>query len=108
MALARSFPIDVIRQRGDGTFSNPRDVGGVNRANGSAAGYMTILPGEEAEARGREPSENRPSYLADVPATSMTCAHRPGSAIGWAIYAAGVVIWLFGYLSAGHAQAFDW
>ena len=30
MAFARSFPIDVIRQRGDGTFSNPRDAGGVN------------------------------------------------------------------------------
>ena len=28
--------------------------------------------------------------------------------IGWTIYAAGVVIWLFGYLSAGHAPAFDW
>jgi hypothetical protein len=41
---------------------------------------MTISPGEEAEARGREPSENRLSYLAEVPAPSMTCAHRPGSA----------------------------
>ena len=28
--------------------------------------------------------------------------------IGWAIYAAGIVIWLFGYLSAGHAPVFDW
>ena len=28
--------------------------------------------------------------------------------IGWAIYAAGFVIWLFGYLSAGHAPAFHW
>ena len=28
--------------------------------------------------------------------------------IGWTIYAAGFVIWLFGYLSAGHASAFDW
>ena len=28
--------------------------------------------------------------------------------IGWAIYAAGFAIWLFGYLSAGHASAFDW
>jgi hypothetical protein len=27
---------------------------------------------------------------------------------GWAIYAAGFVIWLFGYLSAGHAPLFDW
>jgi len=28
--------------------------------------------------------------------------------IGWAIYAAGFTIWLFGYLSAGHAPLFDW
>jgi hypothetical protein len=28
--------------------------------------------------------------------------------IGWAIYAAGFVVWLFGYLSAGHASALDW
>ena len=28
--------------------------------------------------------------------------------IGWAIYAAGFAIWLFGYLSAGHAPTFDW
>ena len=30
------------------------------------------------------------------------------NSIGWAIYAAGFVIWLFGYLSAGHASAFGW
>jgi hypothetical protein len=28
--------------------------------------------------------------------------------IGWAIYAVGFAIWLFGYLSAGHAPLFDW
>ena len=28
--------------------------------------------------------------------------------IGWAIYAAGFAIWLFGYLSVGHAPAFEW
>ena len=28
--------------------------------------------------------------------------------IGWAVYAVGFVIWCFGYLSAGHAPAFDW
>jgi hypothetical protein len=28
--------------------------------------------------------------------------------IGWAIYAAGFAIWLFGYLSAGHAPLFAW
>jgi hypothetical protein len=27
---------------------------------------------------------------------------------GWAIYTAGFVIWLFGYLSAGHAPIFHW
>jgi hypothetical protein len=27
---------------------------------------------------------------------------------GWAIYAAGFAIWLFCYLSAGHAPVFDW
>ena len=27
---------------------------------------------------------------------------------GWAIYTAGFVIWLFGYLSAGHASIFHW
>jgi hypothetical protein len=28
--------------------------------------------------------------------------------VGWAIYAVGFAIWLFGYLSAGHAPLFDW
>jgi hypothetical protein len=28
--------------------------------------------------------------------------------IGWAIYGAGFLIWLFGYLSVGHAPIFDW
>jgi hypothetical protein len=28
--------------------------------------------------------------------------------IGWTIYAAGFAIWLFGYLSAGHAPLFNW
>ena len=28
--------------------------------------------------------------------------------LGWAIYAVGFAIWLFGYLSAGHAAVFDW
>ena len=27
--------------------------------------------------------------------------------IGWAIYVAGFAIWLFGYLSTGHAAALD-
>ena len=28
--------------------------------------------------------------------------------IGWAICAAGFIIWFFGYMSAGHASIFDW
>jgi hypothetical protein len=28
--------------------------------------------------------------------------------IGWAIYTAGFAVWLFGYLSTGHARVFDW
>jgi hypothetical protein len=28
--------------------------------------------------------------------------------IGWATYAAGFSIWVFGYLRAGHAPVFDW
>jgi hypothetical protein len=28
--------------------------------------------------------------------------------IGWAIYVVGFVIWLFGYVIAGHASVFDW
>jgi hypothetical protein len=27
---------------------------------------------------------------------------------GWPIYAVGFAVWLFGYLSAGHASLFDW
>jgi hypothetical protein len=27
---------------------------------------------------------------------------------GWAIYAVGFAIWLFGYLTAGHATLIDW
>ena len=28
--------------------------------------------------------------------------------IGWTIYAAGFVIWLFGCVTVGHASVFDW
>jgi hypothetical protein len=31
-----------------------------------------------------------------------------GKSVGRAIYAAGFVIWLFGYVTAGHASVFDW
>jgi hypothetical protein len=51
--------------------------------------------------------QNRCSYWLSrkpEPGGSMVNA----KSIGWAIYAAGLVIWLFGYLSAGHAPVFDW
>src|SRR5262249_7541028 len=38
----------------------------------------------------------------------LTAYMANAKSIGWAIYAAGFVIWLFGYLSTGHAVAFDW
>jgi hypothetical protein len=28
--------------------------------------------------------------------------------LSWSLYAAGFAIWLFGYLSVGHAPLFDW
>ena len=47
--------------------------------------------------------------------TVATAGRRPGlgrmakaKSIGWAIYVAGFVIWLFGYLSTGHAATIDW
>ena len=39
--------------------------------------------------------------------SSVVGCQMPKS-IGWAIYSAGFVICLFGYLSVGHAPAFDW
>ena len=56
MAFARSFPIGVIRQRGDGTFLTQgrcrREYERRRRR------IYDDFAGEEAEARGREPSEN--------------------------------------------------
>jgi hypothetical protein len=31
-----------------------------------------------------------------------------GKSVGWTIYTAGFVIWFFGYVTVGHASAFDW
>ena len=33
---------------------------------------------------------------------------KTAKSVGWVIYAVGFAIWLFGYLSAGHAPLFDW
>jgi hypothetical protein len=40
--------------------------------------------------------------------TLVATAIANAKSIGWAIYVAGFAIWLFGYLSVGHAPAFDW
>ena len=47
-----------------------------------------------------EPAPKRAALLCAVMANAKS--------IGWAIYAAGFVIWLFGYLSTGHAATLDW
>jgi hypothetical protein len=39
---------------------------------------------------------------------SRRYGRRLRHSFGWAIYAAGFVIWLFGCLSAGHASIFHW
>jgi hypothetical protein len=48
------------------------------------------------------------AFAASVGADEGRKPRRTAKSIGWAIYAAGFVIWLFGYLSAGHAPVFDW
>src|SRR5262249_59773 len=47
-----------------------------------------------------EPAPKRAALLCAVMANAKS--------IGWAIYAAGFVIWLFGYLSTGHRATLDW
>ena len=51
----------------------------------------------------------RLNYETPLQAENPGLSRMPNAkSIGWAIYAAGFVVWLFGYLSAGHASAFDW
>jgi hypothetical protein len=53
--------------------------------------------------------ERRPSPLVATDGTKPGWGRLTNAkSIGWAIYAAGFVIWLFGYLSAGHASIFHW
>ena len=55
------------------------------------------------------PGERWPSRLVATAAEDRRRGRMPNAkSIGWAIYSAGFVIWLFGYLSVGHAPAFDW
>jgi hypothetical protein len=64
-----------------------------------------------------------PEVLVAVSTSRLSCGgayggdggRKPGlgrmanaKSIGWAIYAVGFVIWLFGYVTAGHASVFDW
>jgi hypothetical protein len=50
------------------------------------------------------------AFTASVGAGEVTGRGRMANAksIGWAAYAAGFVVWLFAYLSAGHAPLFGW
>jgi hypothetical protein len=45
---------------------------------------------------------------ADGPRRAMRGCIANAVIFAWLIYAAGFAIWLFGYLSAGHAPLFDW
>ena len=55
-----------------------------------------------------------PSVLIVQQPLPAHCVVRPprgrmaAKIFGWAIYAVGFVIWLFGYLTAGHVPLFDW
>ena len=57
--------------------------------------------------KSRLPSQRSPPRLVSG---HINLVRRMSNAkrIGWAIYAAGFVIWCFGYLSAGHAPLVDW
>jgi hypothetical protein len=46
--------------------------------------------------------------LSDSGRKPMRSRIANAKSLGWAIYAAGFAIWLFGYLSVGHAPLFDW
>jgi hypothetical protein len=60
-------------------------------------------------AAGPDLGERWPSRLVATAAENSPSVMMPAAkSIGWAIYAVGFVIWLFGYLSVGHAPAFDW
>jgi hypothetical protein len=48
------------------------------------------------------------AFAASVGAGDVGGKMSNAKSIGWTIYAAGLVIWLFGYLSTGHVSAFDW
>jgi len=58
-----------------------------------------------------DPRPNTPSpSAAQAGAMRLRLSKKIANAksFGWAMYAAGSAIWLFGYLSAGHAPLFDW
>jgi hypothetical protein len=43
-----------------------------------------------------------------IPMGTRSSLKKTAKSVGWVIYAVGFAIWLFGYLSAGHAPLFDW
>jgi hypothetical protein len=53
-------------------------------------------------------SELKLSVSSAAMASGALVRGRMPKLISWTTYAAGFVIWLFGYLSAGHATLFDW
>ena len=92
--LGRYILVSIQRAKMDGTL----DIGGKRCA--TSVGLS---------------KKHRLTELFCKPDARGGCGRRPGlgrmakaKSIGWAIYVAGFVIWLFGYLSTGHAAAFDW
>jgi hypothetical protein len=87
---AAQGPSLLVRNRPvpGGTFTG-RTAGDHNRASHA----LNMGPESETGDGGRKPVRGR---IANA------------KIFGWAIYAAGFAIWLFGYLSAGHAPLFDW
>jgi len=65
----------------------------IREPNDAVSGRPRVAhPGPEATA-GRKPVRRK---IANA------------KSFGWALYAAGFAIWLFGYMSAGHAPVLDW
>ena len=70
--------------------------------------HLEFLP-----STGAKSMKSKTAIAANAASLAMCLSARlpvmaTAKGIGWAIYAAGFVIWLFGYLSAGHAPAVDW
>src|SRR5262249_39592780 len=70
--------------------------------------HLEFLP-----STGAKSMKSKTAIAANAASLAMCLSARlpmmaTAKGIGWAIYAAGFVVWVFGYLSAGHAPAVCW